>query len=357
MQSHGGVISDNVCYDSEGNLVLIVNGDYYEGSKKGINASYSSFYGGKRTGAAVVSRQAYGYGSFEVEMTVPAFNGICTAMWLYNYFPSPDGGRDRNHEIDIEIHGTAVRDDGTLRNEGNLRSVLCTTWVTEADYTSRYVSAGGPLNDGEFHRFRFDWHPDRVEFYVDGVYLYASTTNIPDNKMYLNIGCWFPENWCGEPDFETDYVKVRRFVYRPFAEKASGLYAGDQSGSSAVNAGAVLPERNYFANGALSYDIALNDAFTVEGEYSWSMGELSFEGRAIQSADMDAGGLKYLFTCDLTEGVSVTVLYETLVGGRRVLASEEISGGSVLCPPEGTTRLTFVFEGKGSIRSLRLVLA
>ena len=187
------MITDNVCYDADGNLVLIANGDYYEGDKKGINASYSSVRGGKRTGAAVKSRRAYGYGSFEVEMTVPAFNGICTSIWLYNNFPDETAGRENhNYEIDIELDGTAGKENGALRNDGNLSSMACTTWLTEKDYKSQYVAAGKPLNDGAFHKFRFDWHSDKVEFYLDGRLMHTTRQYIPDNEKYVNIGCCVP---------------------------------------------------------------------------------------------------------------------------------------------------------------------
>ena len=352
------MITDNVCYDADGNLVLIANGDYYEGDKKGINASYSSVRGGKRTGAAVKSRRAYGYGSFEVEMTVPAFNGICTSIWLYNNFPDETAGRENhNYEIDIELHGTAVKENGALRNDGNLSSMACTTWLTEKDYKSQYVAAGKPLNDGAFHKFRFDWHSDKVEFYLDGRLMHTTRQYIPDNEMYFNIGCWFPNNWCGEPNFETDYLTVKSFSYKPFSEKANSLHADPQAGNGTINAAVTVPGGNYFANGSLEYDVGKNEAFTVTGTHEWSKGKLSFDGSLSQTIDIDSAGLSYLLELEMTAGAEVSVAYQTFVGGVKTLKTETVSDGAVLSPPEGTTRMVFTFTGKAKLQSVRLTLA
>ncbi len=358
-QTHGGVITQNVCYDSDGNLVMIVNGDYYEGDKKGINSSYADVYGGKRTGAAIQSKQTFGYGSFEVEMTVPAFNGICTAVWLYNHFPNEAGGENHNYEIDIEVHGTAADEDGSLINSGNLRSVTCTSWLTETVYDSEVVDLNKALNDGNFHTFRFDWHSDRIEYYVDGALIYTSTECIPSNEMYFNIGCWFPNGWCGEPDFETDYITVKSFTYTAFeGEEAGTINSEDRTGNSSVDESVVLPERNYFANGSFAYDIAKNDAFQVaEGTYTYTAGSLAFEGKITQTVDMDCAGLSYLFRMQAEGEMTVTVYFQTFTGGVGEIGSMQIESGGRIQPPDGTTRMLFVFEGTGTLREISLTLA
>ena len=61
---------------------------------------------------------------------------MCIRDRLYNHFPNEAGGENHNYEIDIEVHGTAADEDGSLINSGNLRSVTCTSWLTETVYDS-----------------------------------------------------------------------------------------------------------------------------------------------------------------------------------------------------------------------------
>lgn len=370
VQTHGGVITDNVCYDANGNLTLIANGSYYEGTKKGVNSSYHTVYGGKRTGAALVSKNTFGYGSFEVDMTIPAFNGICTSMWLYNNFENPlDPQVNHNYEIDIELHGTAVNDKGALRNAGNLSSIACTNWITELDsgHKTQYVDTGKPLNDGQFHTYRFDWHADRVDYYVDGEHLYTCSRFVPQNEMYFNIGCWFPNNWCGDPDFETDFMTVRSFRYTAFpGETAEKLHSEPKTGGNTLNPAIAVPERNYVANGGFAYDIGKNDAFTCsDAAYTCQAGSLTYNGTLTQDIDMDAGGLEYLLTVESSAPVTVTVHYLTFVGGESKLSEAAFNQGggarpSRLNPPAGATRIRLIVstgEATVTLNKLKLTLA
>ena len=219
VQTHGGVIPDNVTFDEDGNLILIVNGDWYQGDKQG-HLGYgdkSLVSGGQRTGAVITSTRTYGPGSFEVVLKLPAFNGICSSIWLFNNFKNPLGGDNWNYEIDIEIHGS------TTRNANNMLTAMCTSWITEKKSTSNSKNVGYNLADGQFHTYRIDWHTGAdpyVEYYIDGVLVCTQRQSvcgtIPTNEMYFNIGCWFPNGWCGEPDFETDCMVVKSFSYTPF---------------------------------------------------------------------------------------------------------------------------------------------
>lgn len=236
---NGGVISDNVALDTAGNLVLYANGDYYNGNKRGLGA-YADRNGGKRTGGAIQSQQAYGPGSFRIRMKACPRIGTCSAMWLYNNFPSAQGGENHNFEIDIELHGSNV--PGSSKN---FDTCVFTNWLTESDYASKVVKTAAG-NDGNFHEYRFDWHlgsDPRVEYYIDGELLHTSRTCVPTTKMYLWIGVWFPNGWCGEPDFDTDAMIVDRFSYIPFGESvlAPEDYTGDRSAPCDFLQGKVAP--------------------------------------------------------------------------------------------------------------------
>lgn len=351
VQTHGGVIADNVAVNSDGQIVLIANGDKYEGPKKGINSSYYNTNGGKRTGGVIQSRNAYGPGRFEAVIKIPSFNGICSSMWLYNYIAPA------NYEIDIEVHGTAVN-GGSLRNAGNLSSALCTSWLTETDNVSQYVPLGYPLNDGEFHIWRIDWHTGknpRIDYYIDGRLLCTQTTHVPDNKMFLNIGCWFPNNWCGEPDFETDLMVVKSFAYTPFLdESAKSLNSEPKSGASGelFKCQTEIPKANLLANG------------NFEGgrqNFAWSapagakIGDgITFTGALSQTVTMDCGGIEYALTLEGLGAASVAVEYSSIVNGVAVSGRNTFNytggqGRFTFTPPKNCTKFTLSITSQGEV--------
>ncbi len=338
-QTHGGVIPDNVVRAANGDIYIYANGNYYEGPKRGVDgnggSAYPNTYGGKRTGGVIKSRNAFGPGSFETVMKVPSASGVCTSVWLYNWF-----GDNNNHEIDIELHGTAFRPDGTLINDTNLSSVLCSSWLTEEMVTNRNAPVGKSLADGQFHSFRIDWHTGddpRVEYHVDGVLVMTIRENVPTNKMYFNIGCWFPRDWCGQPDFETDVMVVRSFTYTPFEGESVTSY-----GTEALNGAPIVTgqpsEGNLLANG--SFD-------KTRKQYVWQVSG-SFEnnllnGTLLQVVTMDVGNVQYLLKLLGSGTVHVTVEYfavndETALGRTQfdvTLGTDAIT----FTPPEGCTRL------------------
>lgn len=356
-QSHGGVIADNIAVDESGNVVLMANGDWYEGDKEGVNSSYAQANGGKRTGAALTSKQTFSPGSFEVVMKIPSYNGICTSIWLYNYIASGDQSvLDGNYEIDIEMHGTAEGYDG------NLSQVLCTNWITERDYESNYYNLGYWLNDGQFHAFRIDWHTGetpRVEYYVDGVLIATQYNCVPDNEMYFNIGCWFPENWCGSPEFETDYMVVKSFSYTPFAgETANRSNCGEKTGDG-VDLTNALPAFNLLANGDFALPLGGNIGWSCNAEYTQENG-ITFDGELSQTATFDCAEKTYCLEIQAEGEGEVTVYYQS-ISGEADLGSEsaEISDGAArltFTPPAGCTRLTVVINGKLTVYSAVLGL-
>lgn len=338
-QTHGGVITDNVVRAANGDVVIFANGDYYEGPKRGINfdgLGYPNVYGGKRTGGVIQSNNTYGPGSFEAVLKVPSVNGVCSAMWLYNYV----GGY--NYEIDIELHGTAVNGNGGRLNNTNLSSILCSSWITETNVTSIDKALGNILADGRFHKFRFDWHTGgnpRVEYYVDDVHVLTITTNVPTNEMYLNIGCWFPRDWCGQPKFETDTMVIRSFTYTPFVgESATKQNCTTQSGA-AIQSG-TIPEGNLLANG--SFDHSRRDfVWNVDG---FTNGKLI--GSISQVVEMDCEFVKYCLGLKGVGDVKVTIKYGSIVKGVTVGGEDsfnlslEGNGELRFTPPKGCTTFT-----------------
>ncbi|MDE7082695.1 MAG: glycoside hydrolase family 16 protein [Clostridia bacterium] len=369
-QSHGGVIADNLTYDEEGNLVFIVNGDYYEGDKKGINEAYYGVNGGKRTGATIKSRNTYGPGSFEAVMKIPSFNGICTSIWLFNYIER-DGQEASNYEIDIEVHGTAVDSNGNPINTNNLSSVLCTSWLTETNFISETKGVGYALNDGDFHSYRIDWHTGenpRVEYYIDGILVCTQTTHVPDNEMYLNIGCWFPKDWCGDPAFETDYMTLKSFSYTPFAGETAGkLSTATDNGreGEVYHPWVEMPKNNLLANG--NFDInRTNPVWNIPLGATVNDG-ITFSGTLSQTVYMDCGGVDYRLAILASGKAEVKLSYLSIVNGVTVSGSKSFSlnnatlTGSIFdfTPPDNCTafKLEIISEGQINVKSANLNIA
>lgn len=195
---NGGVIKENVSYTSDGVVVLQANGDYYDGDHVGINANH-----GKRTGAMIKTREAFGPGRYETRLKVMPRFGSTTALWTFYY----DGSKNLNQEIDIE-----------LNIENDFHYMMTTNWISEQQYSTKSNLTDTVLNDFEWHTFRFDWrtNPSRIDYFLDDVLISTQESYVPDHAGEFNIGNWFPDAWAGVPNFETDYTYVDWFKYTPF---------------------------------------------------------------------------------------------------------------------------------------------
>lgn len=368
----GGVIRENVTFDEDGNLILIANGDKYVGDKQGIpyGADESLVSGGQRTGAMITSTQTYGPGSFEVVMKIPAFNGICTSIWLFNYFADPnDADVIHNYEIDIEVHGTTINSNGSLANQGNLCTPMFTSWVTEQKSHSDFASVAN-LADGKFHAYRIDWHTGDdpyVEYYIDGVLLCTQRQSelgtIPTNEMYFNIGCWFPYNWCGNPNFETDYAVVKSFKYTPFQNETADKVNCDTNESGGWLDNIAVPAKNFLACGDFDYDFRAegsNNAWSVTDENATvANGQITFDGTLCQTVTMDCFGNTYTLTAVGSGNASIKVTYQSIVDGVEV--SGEVTGamGSPLTftAPDNCTQLLIEIVSGGTVTIDSVVLS
>lgn len=218
---NGGVLPQNVSVQN-GKLILTGNGNLYQGALKGVNKDGSRRADGKRTGAAIATKEYYASGSYEVVAKVSPELGACSAIWTFEYEEDWDTGEITNHEIDIEMPG---RPSAEKTNQ-SYRYALCNTWVgeNEGEYKTGYTDIGVNQADGAFHKYRFDWHTGneneepRVEFYFDDVLTYTAKESIPTNAGRLWIGLWFPNGWAGTPDFDTSDFEIDSVKITPFHE-------------------------------------------------------------------------------------------------------------------------------------------
>lgn len=226
---NGGVLPDNVEI-REGQCRFHAHGDHYEGPVRGLNGDRSPRPNGKRTGAALYSREAFASGRYEVRMKVAPELGVCSALWTYHYEDRQPGPGEEphalNHEIDIELPGRP----GPGIDDISFSRALMVTWIglAEDEHTTVYAYLGAPQNDGQFHTYRFDWHTGgrniepRVEFYVDDGLIATTRTHVPTHAGHFWIGAWFPREWAGTPDFTSTEMVVDWVRITPFGE------AGDE---------------------------------------------------------------------------------------------------------------------------------
>jgi len=157
------------------------------------------------------------YGRFEFRAKLPKDHGMWPAIWM---MPTDEvyGGWPNSGEIDIvelighlpnQVHGTLHYGDGS---KGHLYQ------------GTNYVLSAGTFAD-DFHVFRLDWEPTRMQWSVDGK-VYETQTNwhtknkpFPapfDQQFHLILNLAVGGNWPGNPDekthfpqaMEVDYVRV-----------------------------------------------------------------------------------------------------------------------------------------------------
>jgi hypothetical protein len=207
-QDNGGVVPQNVNFTNDGYAVLSAHGNYYSGDIPGIGRD-----DGTKTGGVLLTRDTFGPGRFETSMKVMPRVGGCSTMWTFGYFDAGDGDPE-NHEIDIEIP-----------INGTFRQAIFTNWQTEKlyDSTTQNMRDFGfaPSNDGKFHTYTFDWmtDPAKVIYYIDGVKMKESEIFVPTALCNLWIGVWFPFNWAGEPNFDSDDLLVDWVRIMPFKDQ------------------------------------------------------------------------------------------------------------------------------------------
>lgn len=121
------------------------------------------------------------YGSFRVGMKLSGTSGTCGAFfWYYN----------NSQEIDMEF---------LSKEFNNSQGVVNLVMQTPESVVQGYDASGTPAfkvlalpfrPDERVHEYRFDWAPGSVEFYVDGIWVYEMTENIPVDAGPIFINHW-----------------------------------------------------------------------------------------------------------------------------------------------------------------------
>lgn len=153
----------NVTFD-DGKMQLIINND--------ITPTVGIPY----AGGEFRSREFYGYGRYEVSMKPIKNDGVVSSFFTYT------GPSDNNpwDEIDIEFLGKDT-------------TIVQFNYFTDSRGNHEYIHELGFDAAEDFHTYAFEWHEDKIVWYVDGEEVYTATENIPvtESKIMMNA-------WCGK---------------------------------------------------------------------------------------------------------------------------------------------------------------
>ncbi|MBP5307849.1 MAG: glycoside hydrolase family 16 protein, partial [Clostridia bacterium] len=345
LADYQGCKTENVSYTADGILLLKAQGRF------STDVPLS--------GSAVITRETYGAGSYSVAMKVMPRLGACNALWTYYY---GRGGRD-NHEIDIELPGHRTPGGGEIGYD----RVLNTNWIAESSYTSSGNFTASPANDGKWHLYRFDWHTyptPRVDYYVDGVLTHSETRNVPSIKGLFWMGVWLPNAWCGQPDFEVDYMMVDWFSFVPFNQPTEdswpvpGGYEADVS--KYPSAPVSMPVTDYISNGTFEGNAQawnISGGNIGGGAYAGA-NALSLSGGATASQTITAvyAGFEYDLSVYALGGGSVDVNFYARNGN--LISTQTLSVNSSvytaftkkITAPQGSDRMTVTLKAGDSVK-------
>lgn len=128
------------------------------------------------SGAEYRSKGFYGYGRYEVSMKAIKNDGVVSSFFTYT------GPSDKNpwDEIDIEILGK-----DTTKVQFN--------YFTDGKGNHEYMYDLGFDASEDFHTYAFEWHKDKIVWFVDGKEAYTADKTIPvtKSKIMMNV-------WCGK---------------------------------------------------------------------------------------------------------------------------------------------------------------
>lgn len=160
-------------------------------------------------GSEITTRNTYGYGRYEVVMSPARGSGLISSFFTFtgSYFGTP------HDEIDIEFLGKDTR-----RVELNM-------YTNDRSQGAKVIDLPFDAADG-LHLYAFEWWPDEVIWFVDGVEVHRVTSEryeIPKHsgKIMMNLWTGKMPDWHGRADFESgvtaDYACVS---YRPFGSQS-----------------------------------------------------------------------------------------------------------------------------------------
>jgi beta-glucanase (GH16 family) len=318
-----------------------------------IEARKESFQGRNYTSARVISKNKgdWKYGRFEIRAKLPKGRGTWPAVWM---LPTDwiYGGWPASGEIDImehvgydmnRVHGTIHTEDFNHTKGTQIGTSIVTNDV-----------------DTEFHEYALEWHPNRIDIFLDDVLYFTVKDNGTgfgawpfDQRFHLLLNIAVGGNWGGVQGvddsifpqrMEVDYVRVYAFdeafeveaVSHSVPGKVEAEQFNDQFGfrleqtsdiGGGTNAGFLADEdwaeylldvdfpgryafdlRYASFDGTAAVDLSLNSADpTNSGILAATGGWQSWETQRVAQMDLDAGQQTLRLTIDSPPGEDLNI--------------------------------------------------
>ncbi len=149
------------CTFNDGKMQLVIDNDPRQ--EKGIPYSGGEF----RT------KDFYSYGRYEASIKAIKNKGVVTSLFTYT------GPSDNNpwDEIDIEILGK-----DTTKVQFN--------YFTDSKGNHEHMHDLGFDASEDFHTYAFEWHKDKIVWFIDDVEVYSVTENLPSTPSKIMANVW-----------------------------------------------------------------------------------------------------------------------------------------------------------------------
>jgi hypothetical protein len=216
--ARGGFARENVQV-RDGSLRLLVRGDRYSGDVRSIDGSGAPLASGKRSAAAIATRDLFGSGTYQIQGFPAGPASVELAIWFV---------RDDDSQGAIDL--TTPGKNATARNYGYVRM------RTRDSSTANDVqfSLGKNLDDGASHILRFDWYTTTsksVSFWVDDELRAKSMRSLPPPAAgRLWIMAWVPDD--SPADFDTAEIRLDNAFVTPFGNDGDVCTNGELEGPS-----------------------------------------------------------------------------------------------------------------------------
>ena len=115
---------------------------------------------------------------------VPGLDG---GVFLFDVQRLNDAGELVRDEIDHELLSNDTgRAFTNYWNDGSF-------FGDDAGGEPTHVSPFAGYDSTQFHNYRVDWLPNRIDWYIDGNRIRTQTTNVPDDPMQFRMNLWAPD--------------------------------------------------------------------------------------------------------------------------------------------------------------------
>ena len=201
----GGFLRENVAL-RDGALVLSVRGDGYTGPLRGFAATGARSGDGRRTAAAIATRDLFASATYSATIELRAPPGVEVGLFVVR------DGEPRDW-LEIASYGPAPR--------VRMRSARADGAGGESEFTL-------PASEDALHSLRLDWYTnprEAVRFWIDDVPQERSDQRAPEGwagRMWLLA--WVPDGVAA--DFDTAELRIERTFVTPFGNDGDRCVQG-----------------------------------------------------------------------------------------------------------------------------------